>query len=71
MNPLQVIRQSFDLMLVSSQVDNLMEGTFYEFKVQAANMAGVGLPSVPSLPMKCVAWTMEEPGTRTISILAT
>ncbi|CAF90565.1 unnamed protein product, partial [Tetraodon nigroviridis] len=43
-------------------VDNLVEGTFYEFKVQAANMAGVGLPSVPSLPMKCVAWTMEEPG---------
>ncbi|XP_011617620.1 myomesin-2 isoform X4 [Takifugu rubripes] len=43
-------------------VDSLIEGTFYEFKVQAANMAGVGLPSVPSLPMKCVAWTMEEPG---------
>nr|XP_043872078.1 myomesin-2-like [Solea senegalensis] len=43
-------------------VDNVTEGTFYEFKVQAANMAGVGVPSAPSVPMKCEAWTMDEPG---------
>lgn len=47
------------------QVDNLTEGTFYEFKIQAANMAGVGVPSAPSDPMKCEAWTFNEPGKRT------
>ncbi|XP_034544273.1 myomesin-2-like [Notolabrus celidotus] len=45
-----------------STIDNLTEGTFYEFKIQAANMAGVGVPSAPSTPIKCEAWTMEEPG---------
>ncbi|XP_061583560.1 myomesin-2 isoform X3 [Cololabis saira] len=43
-------------------VDHLTDGTFYEFRIQAGNMAGVGLPSAPSAPMKCHAWTMHEPG---------
>uniref|UniRef100_A0A4W6EYV0 Myomesin 2a n=1 Tax=Lates calcarifer TaxID=8187 RepID=A0A4W6EYV0_LATCA len=43
-------------------VGDLTEGNFYWFQVQAANLAGVGLPSAPSESMKCEAWTMDEPG---------
>lgn len=44
------------------KVEGLKEGTFYEFKITAANMAGLGVPSDPSAPLKCEAWTMDTPG---------
>ncbi|XP_051957464.1 myomesin-2 isoform X3 [Xyrauchen texanus] len=43
-------------------VENLTGGVFYEFKIQAANLAGVGMPSEPSKAFACEAWTMPEPG---------
>ncbi|XP_053317271.1 myomesin-2 isoform X1 [Spea bombifrons] len=43
-------------------VENLNEGAFYEFKIAASNIAGLGLPSDPSEHFKCEAWTMPEPG---------
>ncbi|XP_067877782.1 myomesin-2 [Heterodontus francisci] len=44
------------------KVENLKEGSFYEFKVSAVNLGGVGIPSESSRPFKCEAWTMSEPG---------
>eukprot|EP00061_Rhincodon_typus_P018990 g48406.t1 len=43
-------------------VENLKEGSFYEFKISAVNLGGVGIPSDSSRPFKCEAWTMSEPG---------
>ncbi|XP_040205741.1 myomesin-2 isoform X2 [Rana temporaria] len=44
------------------KVENLEEGAFYEFKIAASNLAGLGLPSDPSEHFKCEAWTSPEPG---------
>ncbi|XP_048387016.2 myomesin-2 isoform X2 [Stegostoma tigrinum] len=44
------------------KVENLKEGSFYEFKISAVNLGGVGIPSDSSRPFKCEAWTMSEPG---------
>uniref|UniRef100_A0A8C5JH08 Myomesin 2 n=1 Tax=Junco hyemalis TaxID=40217 RepID=A0A8C5JH08_JUNHY len=43
-------------------VEDLTEDAFYEFKVAAANLVGIGQPSDPSEHFKCKAWTMPEPG---------
>uniref|UniRef100_A0A8B9IK88 Myomesin 2 n=1 Tax=Anser cygnoides TaxID=8845 RepID=A0A8B9IK88_ANSCY len=43
-------------------VEDLTEDAFYEFKIAAANIVGIGQPSDPSEHFKCKAWTMPEPG---------
>ncbi|XP_074803883.1 myomesin-2 isoform X2 [Natator depressus] len=43
-------------------VEDLTENSFYEFKVAATNLVGIGLPSDPSEHFMCKAWTMPEPG---------
>uniref|UniRef100_A0A8D2ZNG6 Myomesin 3 n=1 Tax=Scophthalmus maximus TaxID=52904 RepID=A0A8D2ZNG6_SCOMX len=44
------------------RVCNLSSGHFYQFRVFAANMAGVGKPSEASEGFLCEKWTMPEPG---------
>lgn len=34
----------------------------YQFQVRAANMAGVGIPSLPSDTFLCEEWTIAVPG---------
>ncbi|XP_034410301.1 myomesin-3 [Cyclopterus lumpus] len=44
------------------KVCNLTSGNLYQFRVFAANMAGVGKPSEASEAFLCEKWTMPEPG---------
>uniref|UniRef100_A0A673LCD6 M-protein, striated muscle-like n=1 Tax=Sinocyclocheilus rhinocerous TaxID=307959 RepID=A0A673LCD6_9TELE len=47
---------------VSERVSELKENMLYQFQVRAANMAGVGIPSLPSETFKCEEWTIAVPG---------
>ncbi|XP_056142190.1 myomesin-3 [Lampris incognitus] len=44
------------------KVTNLTDGNYYQFRVFAANMAGLGKPSEASEDFLCKEWTMPEPG---------
>ncbi|GCC34673.1 myomesin-3 isoform X1 [Chiloscyllium punctatum] len=44
------------------KIQNLTEGSFYQFRAFAMNWAGVGQPSEASNQFKCEEWTMPEPG---------
>lgn len=44
------------------KVCNLTSGNFYQFRIFAANIVGVGKPSEPSEAFLCEKWTMPEPG---------
>ncbi|KAM8846165.1 myomesin-3 isoform 1-T1 [Synchiropus picturatus] len=45
-----------------TKISNLTGGCFYQFRVFATNMVGVGKPSAPSDAFLCEKWTMPEPG---------
>ncbi|KAM6908511.1 myomesin-1-like [Lycodopsis pacificus] len=44
------------------RVSDLKENRKYQFQVRAANMAGVGIPSLPSDTLLCEEWTIAVPG---------
>lgn len=44
------------------RVSELLENKKYQFQVRAANMAGVGIPSLPSDTFLCKEWTIAVPG---------
>ncbi|XP_015231175.1 PREDICTED: M-protein, striated muscle-like isoform X2 [Cyprinodon variegatus] len=44
------------------RVSELRENKKYQFQVRAANMAGVGIPSMPSNTFLCEEWTIAVPG---------
>ncbi|XP_072307110.1 myomesin-1 isoform X2 [Eucyclogobius newberryi] len=44
------------------RVSDLLEKKKYQFQVRAANIAGVGIPSLPSDTFLCEEWTIAVPG---------
>ncbi|XP_045904990.1 myomesin-1 isoform X2 [Micropterus dolomieu] len=44
------------------RVSDLKENRKYQFQVRAANIAGVGIPSLPSDTFLCEEWTIAVPG---------
>ncbi|XP_034026868.1 myomesin-1 isoform X2 [Thalassophryne amazonica] len=44
------------------RVSELKENRKYQFQVRAANIAGVGIPSLPSETFLCEEWTIAVPG---------
>ncbi|XP_061661983.1 myomesin-1 isoform X2 [Syngnathoides biaculeatus] len=44
------------------RVTDLKENKKYQFQVRAANIAGVGIPSLPSETFLCEEWTIAVPG---------
>lgn len=48
--------------MIGSQVTDLKENRKYQFQVRAANIAGVGVPSLPSDTFLCEEWTIAVPG---------
>ncbi|KAM6978017.1 myomesin-1 [Aplochiton taeniatus] len=44
------------------RVSELKENMKYQFQVRASNMAGVGIPSLPSETFVCEEWTIAVPG---------
>lgn len=53
------------------QVSELKENMKYQFQVRAANMAGVGIPSLPSDTFLCEEWTIAVPGVSCFSQIHT
>uniref|UniRef100_A0A8C5H6B9 Myomesin 1b n=1 Tax=Gouania willdenowi TaxID=441366 RepID=A0A8C5H6B9_GOUWI len=47
---------------ISERVSELKENKKYQFQVRAANIAGVGIPSLPSDTFLCEEWTIAVPG---------
>lgn len=58
----EIHRHLLTAYLLCLQVSGLKAGHSYQFRVFAANAAGIGKPSDASEAFLCEKWTMPEPG---------